>query len=57
MRELKTIKIIEEKDSGFHDVFLDLVERLLEFDPKRRISSQEALNHGFLREGNGKAQL
>jgi dual specificity tyrosine-phosphorylation-regulated kinase 1 len=38
-----------------YELFLDLVESMLEWDPKKRIKPMQALNHPFLREGLTKA--
>eukprot|EP01138_Halocafeteria_seosinensis_P005917 gb/GECG01006049.1/.p1 GENE.gb/GECG01006049.1/~~gb/GECG01006049.1/.p1 ORF type:complete len:723 (+),score=111.69 gb/GECG01006049.1/:1-2169(+) len=34
-------------------LFIDLIERMLDYDPKKRIKPMEALNHPFLRDEHG----
>ena len=34
----------------FNEAFLDLLKRIFVYDPKRRISAKEALNHPWFRE-------
>ncbi|KAJ3222131.1 dual specificity protein kinase kns1 [Clydaea vesicula] len=36
-----------QKDDSFHQHFVDLVKKLLQYDPKRRLTAREALNHPF----------
>lgn len=52
IKAVKGVKCLADivQDAGGHSTFLDLVRRLLVFDPDRRCTSAEALQHPFFRE-------
>ena len=39
--------IINPKQEATHDLFLDLLKKLLDYDPDKRITANEALKHPF----------
>ncbi|RSH85302.1 dual specificity protein kinase kns1 [Saitozyma podzolica] len=50
VKSLKSLKEIIGQENRARALFLDLVTRLLDFDPDMRISVGSALNHPYLRE-------
>lgn len=53
-KEITTIlKYLEKEDPGFQKhTFIDLINRLLEVDPKKRITITQALQHPFLKDNS-----
>lgn len=50
MKLIQTQEIIPSKSNNFLKHFLDLLQKIFVYDPARRITAKEALNHPWFQE-------
>ena len=47
-KKKKKVNLIDEKLKNVNESAIDLLKKMLTFEPSKRISAKEAINHPFL---------